>query len=246
MHIGETTPISITDLWASVEEGVRQSEHMETAAQQLAEALHGRFGESAALARIFLTVPFGSLPSANQSFVRSLAESAGAGASLTASTPVLSLLGTYGDEESWRDRRSSQGHVGIPLISSKFVDGIPMISRLLKELGVPLEWVDSHDAEAIQKILGESESLFYVEDASAATDNQGRKIIAAQEFVSGYGIQSVFGIGGAYPGGELIVMVVFCRDRFPRERAENFLSLVTLLRGCTASVVASGAVFAEA
>ena len=70
-----------------------------------------------------------------------------------------------------------------------------MISRLLKELGVPLDWVDGHDSSMIEKTMARSAGLFFVEDASEATDQEGRKIIAAQDFVSQYGVKGVFGIG---------------------------------------------------
>ena len=54
----------------------------------------------------------------------------------------------------------SKEHMGIPLISSAFVGAIPMISRLLKELGVPLDWIDSHDSEIIKKTVGSSPEYF--------------------------------------------------------------------------------------
>ena len=121
-----------------------------------------------------------------------------------------------------------------------------MISRLLRELRVPLDWIDTHDPSVIQKTLGDEASLFFVEDASQATDDQGRKIIADQDFVSGHKIQSVFGIGGAYPFGDILVAVVFCRDLFSREKAEQFLSLVTLFKKSTEHTVARRRVFAKA
>lgn len=244
MKIDEATPVAVTDLWGGIESRIHGAENLEQAAQEVAKALHSRFGESVALARVFYTVAFGSLPQAKQAFVRDLAESAGGGSDLTDSTPVLSLLGTYGTEESWRDASQSEGHAGIPLISADFVGGIPMISRLLKELGVPLDWIDKHDASEIQKSIGETASAFFVEDASQATDDQSRKIIAAQDFVAEHGIRSVFGIGGAYSRGDILVMVVFCRDQFSRLRAEQFLPLVTLFKSTTETLAREGRIFA--
>jgi hypothetical protein len=43
-----------------------------------------------------------------------------------------------------------------------------MISRLLKELGVPLDWIDSHDSEIIKKAVAESSGLFKGETTSLA------------------------------------------------------------------------------
>jgi len=236
MKIDQSTQSAVTELWKSVEPKVKQATHLENAAQELATGLHTKFSESVILARVFFTVSYDSLPQANKEFVQKLAQSAGAAPSLKGNTPVLSLLGTHGQEADWNDRRKSKGHVGIPLISSAFVGAIPMISRLLKELGVPLDWIDSHDSEIIKKAVAESSGLFFVDNAVEAKDNEGRKIIAAQDFVSKYGVKSVFGAGQAYPAGQILVFVAFCRDTFLRDVAERFLPLAGLFKGETASL----------
>ena len=43
-----------------------------------------------------------------------------------------------------------------------------MISRLLKELGISLDWMDSHDSEIIKKTVAESPGLFKGETTSLA------------------------------------------------------------------------------
>jgi hypothetical protein len=244
MRIEQATPVAITDLWGSVESRVRAARSVEAAAQEFAQELHRNFSDSVALARVFFTVSFGSLPAERQDFVRALARPSGAVVDLASTTPVLSLIGSCGDEEVWRDIHESRGHLGIPLISSGFVASIPMISRLLRELGVPLEWIDTHDASVIQKTLGECSSLFFVDDAGKATDDRGRKIIADEAFVSRYAIQSVFGIGGAYADGEILVVVVFAHDHFDRASAEQFLPLATLFKSNTERLVAQRRIFA--
>ena len=243
MRIEQASSSTVSDVWGGIEDKVQGAGRLEEAAQELAAAIHNTFEESVTIARVFVTVPFGSLPEANQSFVRSLAESAGAAEDLKDTVPVLSLIGSHGEEDSWKDRRQSQGHVGIPLLSSAFVGAIPMISRLLKELGVPLEWVDKHDSEMIIRTMGHSAGLFFVDEAGDAEDNEGRKIIAAQDFVSQYGVRSVFGTGGAYPGGQIVVLVVFCRDAFARATAERFLSLTNLFVSQTSALADPEKVF---
>ena len=245
MRIAEATSSTVSDLWTQVQPRVRGSKYLEEAAQELASALHTQFDESVVIARAFVTVPFNSLPEANKEFVRNLAESAGAASELKPGTPVLSLIGTHGQEEDWNDRRKSKGHVGIPLISSSFVGAIPMISRLLKELGVPLDWVDSHDAQIMVQTMGGAEGLFFVEDAGEATDQEGRKIIVAQDFVSSYNVKSVFATGGVYPNGQMIVVVIFCRDSFARAEAESFLELMQSFKGETTSLAGSAAIFSD-
>ena len=246
MKIDQATSQMISELLAQIEPRVHEANTLEDAAQELVASLQEKFDESVVIARAFLTVPYGSLPPKNREFVQKLAESAGAAADLKPATPVLSLIGTYGQETDWRDRRKSKGHVGIPLISSSFVDAIPMISRLLKELGVPMTWVDSHDSEIIAKTMDPSGGLFFVDDATEATDRQGRKIIAAQDFVSAYSVKSVFGTGGVYPGGQIVVIVAFCRDAFTRAAAERFLELNSWFRSKTDSIVQETKIFSEA
>ena len=245
MRVEQTAPVAITDLWAGVESGIAQASHLEHAAQELATAVHSQFEESVTLARLFITVDFGSLPASNQAFVRDLAASAGAGSDVTDSTPVLSLVGTHGQETDWNDRRNSKGHVGIPLLSASFVGAIPMISRLLNELGLSLDWVDTRDSGMVQKTIGQSAGLFFVEHAGEAMDGEGRKIIPSQDFVSEHGIKSVFGVGGAYPDDAIVAMVAFCRDQFSRAAAEHFLPLVSLFKSRTAGLVAAGRIFAD-
>jgi histone H3/H4 len=246
MKIDQATSQMVSELLAQVEPRIHGVKTLEDAAQELVAALQEKFDESVVIARAFVTVPYGGLPPKNKEFVQKLAESAGAAADLKPATPVLSLIGTYGQETDWRDRRKSKGHVGIPLISSSFVGAIPMISRLLKELGVPMTWVDSHDTEIIAKTMDPSGGLFFVENAAEATDHEGRKIIAAQDFVSAHSIKSVFGTGGVYSGGQIVVIVAFCRGAFTKATAERFLELNSWFRNKTGSFVRETKIFAEA
>lgn len=243
MKIAQSTSATVADLWAKVQPQVKKAKSLEEAAQGLASAIHSQFDESVVLIRLFITVPFENLPLANKDFVEKLAKSAGAGPGLKPTTPVLSLIGTRGQEADWNDRNKSKGHMGIPLISSAFVGAIPMISRLLKELGVPLDWVDSHDSEMIKKTVGQSAGLFFVDDAASAIDAEKRKIIAAQDFVSKYKVKSVFGTGEAYASGQMLVNIAFCRDGFGRPVAENFPGLISSFKNDTQALVAGKKIF---
>jgi hypothetical protein len=243
MRIEKTDVTVVAGIWSAVASQVSGAPTLEQAAQQLVSGLYESFEESIVIARAFVTVPYGSLPGSNQEFVSQLVESAGAADELKTATPVLSLIGSWGAEAGWNDRRDSQGHVGIPLVSSSFVDAIPMISRLLQELGVPVDWVDSHDDEMIVGTIGGRSSLFYVSNAGQATDAQGRKIIAAQDFVSSHGVHSVFGVGTAYATGQILVLVAFCRDSFSKSVAEQFLPLADSFRDATVGLVGQASIF---
>src|SRR5215475_11567706 len=242
MKFEQATRATIAQLWKTVEPRVELARSFEEAAQALAIALYSQFAKSAILARVYVTVPFAALPVRTRAFVQALP---GAAAALTGTTPVLSLVGTQGQKVDWNDRRKSKQHGAIPLISAEFVDGVPMIARLLRELGVPLDWIDSHGARRLVTTIGSTVGLFYVEDAVRAVDDRGRKVIPAVDFVFAYHVKSVFGTGGAYPGGQLLILVVFCRDPVARVIAEMFLPLVDLFKGKTGSLVASAKVFAS-
>ena len=154
MRIENATPSTIDKIWQQIQAEISQSSCLEEAAQTLVSTLSSKFQESVVLARTFLTLPFNHLPTTIQRFVHTLAESADAEAALQPDTLILSLIGTSGEKASWNDRHESKSHVGIPLISSAFLAQIPMIAHLLKELGLPLAWVDTQDSDIVEK-LGE-------------------------------------------------------------------------------------------
>src|SRR5262245_41987728 len=242
MKFEQANEATIAQLWTAVEPRVEQATSLEEAAQALAKALYVQFAESAILTRVYVTVPFAVLPPPTRAHVQALP---GAAAALTGTTPVLSLIGTQGQKADWNDRRKSRQHGAIPLISAEFVDGIPMIARLLRELGVPLDWMDSHDARRLVSTIGSTAGLFYVEYAVRSSDDRGRKVIPAVDFVFAYHVKSVFGTGGVYSSGQMLVVVVFCRDPVARVTAQMFLPLVDLFKGKTGSLVASAQVFAS-
>ena len=156
---------------------------LEEAAQVYMSILYEALTESITLTRLFATIPFEDLPESNKESVINLARSAGISEKLKRQTMILSLLGSRGSKPEWNDRRNSQGHVGIPLASSDFIEKIPMMSRLLKQLGAGIDWIDSEDTGIVAKTFKNISGVFHVRDARTEVDNQGRKIIAAQDFV---------------------------------------------------------------
>src|SRR4028119_1866178 len=130
---------------------LHNSQSLEESAQWLAELFCSQFSESVVLARCFVTIPYKLLPEENRRFVQLLARRHAVEELLRDETIVLTLLGTSGLKPSWNDRRLSQGHIGIPLISADFVDSIPMVARLLKELDVDMEWLDSQDMNFVER-----------------------------------------------------------------------------------------------
>ena len=217
---------------------------LEEAAQKFTDLLYDEYKESIVLARLFATVPFEKLPAANQAFVNKLAASQKISHLINNQTLVLSLLGTHGAKAAWNDRHHSQGHVGIPLASADFINAIPMMSRLLKELGLNLKWIESNDSEVVAKTIGKMAGLFYVPDAKTSLDHKGRKIIAAQDYVAANNVKTVFGFGGGYMlSTTFITIIIFTREMIEKNIAEKFLMLVNLIKTATLSMVREGKIF---
>jgi hypothetical protein len=219
---------------------------LEGAAQSFAESMHERFASAGALMRVYATLPYGSLPKSNRDFVDELAAKKGIRALVRDETLVLTLLGTAGASPAWNDRRKSKAHVGIPLASKEFVDSVPMIARLLHELGMALDVPAGGPAVLTSKVLSVGwVSLFYVADAATAVDHDNRKVIPALEFVDDYGIKSVFGLGETYADGTNLAFVFFCRETVERQDAEALVPLTRVFNAATSPLVWSKTIFAE-
>lgn len=225
----------------NVRQTLRLASTLEGAAQRCAEMIYTEFRESVVLARFYATIPFGKLPEESRRFAASLASSRGARERLDDTTMVLTLFGSRGDEPAWNDRRASRGHLAIPLLSAAFIDEIPMVSRLLKDLGVPIDWAIKGVATDTFGRLG---GFFYVEDATSAVDHKGRKIISAQDFVRTHEVKTVFGTAGTYVLSKwLVTIIVFCRERVDRDRAKDFMPFANTVTSATSDLARQGRLF---
>ena len=217
---------------------------LSSAAQVLADAVYSDFEESLALVRVFATVPFGELPGANQGFVRALMRERGIEKMLAPDTPVLSLMGTKGAKPEWNDRILSRGHLGIPLASAAFVSAIPMIARLLSEFGLLIEGMEGGGSRIVRSKVGNLSGMFYVADARTETDQQGRLVISAQDFVEELGVRTVFGFGGAYMlERSYVAVILFSRETIDAERARELAPLSSALKAATMRLVDHGRFF---
>jgi hypothetical protein len=223
---------------------LKRNSTLEEAARKCVSLCYDEFRDAVVLVRLFATVDFGKLPAGNKKFVRQLAEAKGVGALIKDNTPVLSLLATRGSLPDWNDRRRSQGHAGIPLVSASFAESIPMISRLLKELGFKLDWIDERDTKIVGKVLaGGLAGVFHVADARHAVDHQGRHIIAAQDFVTAHNVRTVFGVGGSYMNGTLMTLIFFTREEIDRSQTSALMPLANLFKAATLELVMNGKIF---
>ena len=211
---------------------------VEAAAQRLCSLVYETFPTSV-LVRVFAAVALERLPSAIQRQVSALAAALEIAPALKPTTPVFTLLGTRGKLESWNDRRMSAQHFGLPLISSEFVAAIPMMSRLLEQLGLDLKWLDDATPKAKANVAG----IFHTEDAKAATDAAGRLVIPARDFVDQHDVQTVFGVGGTYRDGTLLSLICFTAEHIPHAAGARYLPLFLQFRASTAAALERGRIF---
>jgi hypothetical protein len=245
MRFEAVTGATIDSLERRTDEEIAALDSLEAAAQRFCDILYTTFEESTVLVRVFATVPFADLPATNRTFVEKLV-GARAKEVLHPKTPVLSLLGTRGTVPRWNSRHLSEGHVGIPLASADFVDAIPMIASLVKQLGLTIERAQDVETAIVTQSLGRVAGVFYVDDAATAVDSKGRLVIAAREFVQQHGVHTVFGFGGAYGWtGTFVVAVLFTRDSVVRSQAERFMRLANQFKTSTMKPVTRRQIFAS-
>ena len=244
--LSEATRPTVTAMFDTTAGTIARQTTFEAAAQVVTDALYSTFSDTCALARIFVTTPFETLPQAMATWVQNLASAKGAASGLTPQTPVLALAGSSGIRAEWRGRARSKGHVGIPLISASFIDAIPMMARLLGSLGRGLTWMDTKDAQQLLTSMSRLSGRFYVPDASRTTDNRGRKVISDQTFVAQNNIRSVFGLASAsvLPTGALMTLIVFASETLDQSHADLFQPTLPRLRAHTVALMGPGKLFA--
>lgn len=211
------------------------------AASQRFARLFAELSPTVVLARVFCVVPYRLLPLHDREFALRMANQFDA--QLQPSTPVLSLLGTHGHLPRWCDRELSKGHLAIPLLSTRFVQGIPMLAQLLADIDVDLSALDEARPIASRRLQGSSSQCFYVAEAADARDAQGRHVIAAQDFVKEFNIKTVFGMAGTYADGTLIASIIFTAEQLDRLTVDRFPSLMTSVRLATSGQALNGAIY---
>ena len=230
-------------LWDQIEREVQACGSLADAAQKCVDLLYPQLTESVALVRVFATVRFHELTGFDRRKCIAHAAAHQVDRLLSSKTIVLSLMGTRGVKEEWNDRMQSRAHLSIPLVSSEFVESIPMIASLMQEMGIGLDWLDSQDTQIILHQRGRSAGMFYVEDARTVTDAKGRLVVPAQDFVEANKLRTVFGVGGVYPNGTFVAIVFFTRTTLTRLDIERFLPLVLALKAGTMNAVMAGRFF---
>jgi hypothetical protein len=191
---------------------------MEDAARRVADFFWGELSGDLALVRVYKTHPYGLLPADLQEFAAHLS-----GGAPAPDVRCLTLLGTRGLEPAWNDRRDSEGHKAIPLPSAEFVERLPMVAGLVRQLGLEIEDVVRPQKGRVVALAQRTYDVFHVPDAA------GSEYLPAQDFVEAHGIRSALGFGGVLYTGDFFAVVIFSRVPIAKSTADTLriLSLAT-------------------
>jgi hypothetical protein len=173
----------------------------------------------------------------------SFAARIGAPGSVVDNTPILSLVGSRGTEPAWNDCRRSAGHLAIPLIDKNFVQSAPMIAQLLSHLEVEFARFDDGRPIAPRQLIGGKNQRFFIPDAASTRDEEGRRVIPAQDFVAKYGVRTVFGMGGAYYEGTLAAAVFFSQEALDVAVVDRFPSFISNFKMATNHLIGAGRIY---
>lgn len=200
----------------------KNASSMEEVADKMCRYFYNQFIDSrtnkkaCALVRTYKTIPYTELDPELQAFADSLLTNF----PKEHSTRCLTLLATAGEQPNWNSRKLSLGHKSIPLPSELVISRLPMISQLIKQLGIEIHSIIKSDSSLIVDTSEKLYNVFYIADALGSP-----YIPAQKEFVIPYRIKSVVGFGSLLPGGNLLVSVLFFHTSISQETAELFKTL---------------------
>jgi len=203
-----------------------QSSTMEEAARGIVDHLYSTLvghddpgNRACALVRFYKTHQFGSLDDQRRQFVE---KQAGV---LAHNIPCLTLLATRGDEAEWNEVAGSRGHQAIPLRDRAAVAALPMVARLVQQLGVDLGPIFDNQDVSIFHEVQRTCNVFHVARALGSP-----YVPAQEEFVEKHGIESVLGFGGVLPRGDFFAIILFSKVNIPPAICELFKTLALAAR----------------
>jgi hypothetical protein len=120
-----------------------------------------------------------------------------------------------------------------------------MLARLLLDFDVDLDGLDGTRAISSRRMLGTSNQRFYVPSAKLAVDSEGRSIIPAREFVSQFGVETVFGIGRRYVDGTLVATLVFSSENMDELTVDRFPSTISNFKIATNALLLGRKLYAR-
>jgi len=233
----------VSALRSRVEEALKECGSFQQASQKFIDVLYEELIASAVLFRVFATVEHDKLPAKEKDFVLELGRARGFLSELQPKTPVVTLLGSRGKRPSWNHRLRSERHLAIPLTSASFIKTIPMVSRLMGDMGTGLEWVQKQERNMIVTSMGRMARVLYVEDALETRTVDGFDVIPDRSFVTENGVRTVLGLGGAYLNGTIVAVVLFTSELVPQDRVEKLMPVMHGFKIATMKSVMQGKIF---
>jgi hypothetical protein len=233
----------VTALRSRVEDELKESGSFQQASQKFIDILYEELIASAVLFRIFATVELEKLQGKERDFALELARTRGFDSELKPKTPVVALLGSRGKRPQWNHRLRSERHLAIPLTSASFIKTIPMVSRLMGDMGTGLEWVQKQEKQMIVTSMGQMARVLYVRDALETRTGDGFDVIPDRSFVTENRVRTVLGLGGAYLNGTIVAVVLFTSELVPQDRVEKLMPVMHGFKIATMKAVMQGKIF---
>ena len=162
---------------------------------------------SCVLIRLFKTHSYGKLTPELQKYVQHTLNKT----EIKHDLKCLTLLATAGEKPEWNYRDKSSGHQAIPLVDEEAISKAPMISQLIKQLGVEPGVLIQPDPDLFVYLEEEIYQIFYVPNALCSP-----YIPAKKSFVAPFNIKSVLGCGGLLPSGDTFVVLMFLKAELPK------------------------------
>jgi hypothetical protein len=233
----------VTALRSRVEDELKESGSFQQASQKFIDILYEELIASAVLFRIFATVELEKLQGKERDFALELARTRGFDSELKPKTPVVALLGSRGKRPQWNHRLRSERHLAIPLTSASFIKTIPMVSRLMGDMGTGLAWVQKQERQMIVTSMGQMARVLYVRDALETRTGDGFDVIPDRSFVTENRVRTVLGLGGAYLNGTIVAVVLFTSELVPQDRVEKLMPVMHGFKIATMKAVMQGKIF---
>ena len=183
-----------------------------------------------ALARCFVTRPFSALSAIPD--LQGTAQELLGGEIPDPTHRCLLLMATRGVEPAWNTRTSSAGHKAIPLGSQLLMERTPMITELMRQLGIPREYYLNRGLLPPLSVPVRSAGCFYIPVAL------GSPFIPAQDrFVVPYGVRSVLGLGSTLGARDIFAVLLFFRVEISQELAQLLSQLTVSIKIGLSTVV---------
>ena len=233
----------VNALRSRVEEELKECGSFQQACQKFIDILYEELIASAVLFRAFATVELEKLQGKEKDFALELARTRGFASELQPKTPVVALLGSRGKRPQWNHRLRSERHLAIPLTSASFIKTIPMVSRLMGDMGTGLDWVQKQERQMIVTSMGQMARVLYVRDAMETRTGDGFNVIPDRSFVTENRVRTVLGLGGAYLNGAIVAVVLFTSELVPQDRVEKLMPVMHGFKIATMKAVMQGKIF---